>query len=304
MDHAWLLDFLALARSGSFSKAALHRNTTQSTLSKRIRALEQWVDAELFDRSALPIRLTDAGRAFEPGVQDVTERLVTSRNRARQAAGRIQAALAFAATHAVAFSFFPGWLQRVERDLGRFPLKLDCHRADRCFEALDDGKVELVMCHVPLRPMEGLGAARFASVLLAADDAVPVSAPDAAGRPAHPLPGRAARPTAYLSLAQGSWMGSAVRVLIAEREPAPVLDTVFESPLTEAVKSMALHGHGLAWLPRSMIGGELASGRLCLAGDADWLVPMQIRLFRSGRTMTPRAEALWNHVRAAGAGGE
>lgn len=294
MDHSWLLDFLALARAGSFSKAAQHRNTTQSTLSKRIRALEQWADVELFDRSSLPIQLSEAGRAFEAGAQEIADMLMTSRNRARLAAGRIQSALTLAATHAIAFSFFPTWLSAIERDLGRFPLKLDCHRADRCFQALEQGEVEFVICHVPERPMESLGANRFASISVAADDAVPVSVPGAAGAPAYPLPGKPGRPTPYLSLAAGSWTGSAVRVLLAER--APTLETVFESPLTEAVKSMAVNGHGLAWLPRSLVGGELASGRLVAAAGPDWIVPMQICLFRSNRNLSSRGEALWRHL--------
>jgi len=296
MDHAWLLDFLALARAGSFSKAAQHRNTTQSTLSKRIRALEQWADVELFDRSSLPVRLSEAGRALEPGAQEIADLLVQSRNRARLAAGRIQSAVTLAATHAIAFSFFPGWLTAIERDLGRFPLKLDCHRADRCFQWLEQGDVEFAICHVPERPMESLGANRFASIVIADDDAVPVSVPDAAGSPAYPIPGKAGQRTAYLSLAAGSWTGSAVRVLLAEREPAPMLETVFESPLTEAVKSMAVNGHGLAWLPRSLVGGELASGRLVAAAGPDWTVPMRICLFRSNRSLSARGEALWRHL--------
>jgi LysR family transcriptional regulator, hypochlorite-specific transcription factor HypT len=42
LDLAYLLDFKALAETGSFSRAAFVRNVTQPAFSRRIRALEDW----------------------------------------------------------------------------------------------------------------------------------------------------------------------------------------------------------------------------------------------------------------------
>ena len=61
MNLSWLEDFLALAATGSFSRAAAARHLTQPAFSRRIRALEEWLGAELFDRSAQPARCTEAG---------------------------------------------------------------------------------------------------------------------------------------------------------------------------------------------------------------------------------------------------
>ena len=60
MNLSWLEDFLALAASGNFSRAAEERHMTQPAFSRRIRALEEWLGAELFDRSTQPARLTEA----------------------------------------------------------------------------------------------------------------------------------------------------------------------------------------------------------------------------------------------------
>ena len=54
MELKWLEDFVALVQAQSFSRAAEARNITQSGLSRRIRSLEQWVGAELVDRSGYP----------------------------------------------------------------------------------------------------------------------------------------------------------------------------------------------------------------------------------------------------------
>ena len=54
MNLTWLEDFLALAASGNFSRAAEERHMTQPAFSRRVRALEEWLGAELFDRSEQP----------------------------------------------------------------------------------------------------------------------------------------------------------------------------------------------------------------------------------------------------------
>jgi len=64
MEMAWLEDFLAILECGGFSRAAERRNVTQPALSRRVRALEQWVGTPLFDRSTHAVTLTPAGLRF------------------------------------------------------------------------------------------------------------------------------------------------------------------------------------------------------------------------------------------------
>jgi DNA-binding transcriptional LysR family regulator len=64
METKWIKDFLCLAEKRSFSQAAEARHVSQPALSRRIRALEEWVGVELVDRSCQPLRLTTAGLVF------------------------------------------------------------------------------------------------------------------------------------------------------------------------------------------------------------------------------------------------
>ena len=64
MELSWLEDYLSLAETRSFTQAAQQRHITQSTLSRRIQALEEWLGVELVDRSRYPILLTQAGDQF------------------------------------------------------------------------------------------------------------------------------------------------------------------------------------------------------------------------------------------------
>ena len=55
---------IEIARQGSISKAARCLNLAQPTLSKYLSNLEQELGLELFDRTTLPIKLTEAGNRY------------------------------------------------------------------------------------------------------------------------------------------------------------------------------------------------------------------------------------------------
>lgn len=63
MDLNSLNTFIAIAETGSFSEAGERLHLTQPAVSKRIAALEQQLNARLFDRVGREVNLTEAGRA-------------------------------------------------------------------------------------------------------------------------------------------------------------------------------------------------------------------------------------------------
>lgn len=60
----WLRAFEAAARLGSFAAAGTELNVTPSAISQHIRALEQRLAKDLFDRYANGVRLTGPGRRY------------------------------------------------------------------------------------------------------------------------------------------------------------------------------------------------------------------------------------------------
>jgi DNA-binding transcriptional LysR family regulator len=70
---------------------------------------------------------------------------------------------------------------------------------------------------------------------------------------------------------------------------------VNENAMAEALKFMALAGHGLAWLPESLITRELAEGSLVASGSG---AALEIRLYRNAGRRHPALDAVWQ---AAGA---
>src|SRR5580704_15095870 len=81
MDLGQLEVFLAVAREGRFSRAAVKLYRTQSAVSQSIRKLEEDVGEPLFDRSSREGILTDAGLVL----REYAERLLNLRNDAQEA---------------------------------------------------------------------------------------------------------------------------------------------------------------------------------------------------------------------------
>src|SRR5258706_11374877 len=66
LDPAWLRSFVAIARSGSVTRAAWQVHRTQSAVSTQLRLLESTVGVKLIARSTRALSLTSEGMAFLP----------------------------------------------------------------------------------------------------------------------------------------------------------------------------------------------------------------------------------------------
>lgn len=83
MEFRHLNYFVAVAEESSFSKAARRLHIAQPPLSMQIRALEEILGAQLFDRSQRPITLTPAGAAFLQDARRILTDIAATRVRVR-----------------------------------------------------------------------------------------------------------------------------------------------------------------------------------------------------------------------------
>src|SRR6476620_9219891 len=114
MNLIWLEDFVALAVTGNFSRAADDRHSSQPAFSRRIRALEEWIGADLFDRSSQPAMLTEVGEWFAGIARELHARGARSPDDAKRIAEASSVTLSIASTHALSFTFLPLWLLGLE----------------------------------------------------------------------------------------------------------------------------------------------------------------------------------------------
>jgi DNA-binding transcriptional LysR family regulator len=299
MNLSWLDDFLALAGNGNFSRAAEQRHMTQPAFSRRIRALEEWLGVALFDRSSHPATLTEAGQWFQAVAHEILNRVARVPDEARAVADASSATLRFAATHALSLTFLPAWLRRLEARTPIGPIQLVSDVATHCEALMLQGRVQFLLCHVHEQAPGRLDASAFRSVRVGTDTLLPVCTPARSGRPSHPLDGSGRRARVpLLAYSAESGLGRVVRTLRAEALDKAQAEPVFTAHLATLLKSMALDGRGVAWLPRTLIDDELREGRLVEAGSGGWAIEVEIRLFRRQASELPAAEAFWRAAEA------
>jgi DNA-binding transcriptional LysR family regulator len=293
METKWLEDFLSLAGTGSFSQSAVERNVTQPAFSRRIKALEEWVGVALIDRSTYPTRLTEAGVKFLAAVRAVRTSLQNARQELRQAARADRQLLRIAIQHTLASGFLARWLASLPLDKGDLLVRVQADNRHDCVRGLEDGNVDLLVCYThPDLPLQ-LDPARYSSLVLASDRLVPVSRPAADGRPLHALRADARQPVPWLSYTPEAFLGQAVARVLSLANPPIAVHAVLESALVETLRAATLEGLGAAWLPASLIAGDLNSKALVRAGPTDIDVQLTVTAYAERSVATGRLRQIW-----------
>lgn len=294
MEVKWLEDFLALAGTLNFSKAAEERNVTQSAFSRRIRQLEAWVGTSLIDRATYPSRLTAAGKRFVPVAEQSLHGLYQARRNLQHEEGTDARTVTLTALHTLSFTFFPNWLNDLGSKVGPLVshMRPDSGSMEENLDSLVDGDCDFLLTyqnlHVPM-----LLDPQFEHHRLGAETIVPVSAPDETGKPKHRIePG-----FTHVSYQKTSYFGQLMAGALATRLPPD--NRVHVGSHSIGLKGMVMAGWGLAWIPESLVKTELADGSLVRAGETDWDIEVEIRLYRSKENRRPIVKRIWD-VLAAG----
>ena len=293
MDFKWLEDFLVLAETHSFSRSAELRGVTQSAFSRRIRALEEWLGTDLLSRDSYPVTLTPEGVLFretaEETVRMIHARRAEFRDHARARGGEIS----FLSLHSLTVTFLPGWLMRLKAAAGQMTSRVKPENFDRCIEALSEGGYDFFLTYAHPQVIIPLDPAGYPHLVVGHDSLVAVARP---GWPQEWL----SDGMPMLQYSRGSFLNKMARIALAQPgAPRVYVAHTDESSMAEAMKSMAVAGPGVVWLPRLLVEAEIAAGRLEIVAPE---LPMEIRLYRNaarGRGITGR---VWQAARDLGEG--
>lgn len=296
MDTAWLLDFVALARTLSFTRAAEERHVTQSAFSRRIKALEHWLGAPLIDRSAYPIRLLPAGDEFLPVATSVIGELLEVRDVVRSRHPSGVTFQTFAAPHSVSVNRLGALLRTLQAGRPAARTRVMSDDLHACCRLLAEGAAAFLVCYRHPQVTMTLDASRFERLDLGVEQLLPVCVPDDAGAPRWSLPGRARQPVPVLAYAPGSYFGAVVEHLLrADRAHVGVRHM---DAFAEALKSLALLGHGVAWLPEASVAEPLAHGTLVPAHRQRWRTSLTLSVFAAPRSLDDDGQRLWDGLQA------
>lgn len=157
MELRHLRYFLAVAESGSVTRAAEQLGIQQPPLSQQLKALETELGVTLFDRQPRGVRLTTAGAALHADAVDLFARIEQMRARMERMARGDEGALAIGFTSsAAAHRLTPEVLRACRRQFPRVALSLTERNAAEAIEQLADGTLSAALLRAPVQRPEGV----------------------------------------------------------------------------------------------------------------------------------------------------
>ncbi|MCY1291253.1 HTH-type transcriptional regulator YjiE [compost metagenome] len=292
LETKWLEDFVTLAATRSFSQAAERRFVTQPAFSRRIRSLESALGLTLVNRARTPVELTESGQLFLVTARSLVEQLGEVVRHLHRVEGQQGEVLQFAAAHSLALGFFPQWIARLRHEGLNIASRLVATNVGDAVHALREGGCDLILAFYDPDAALQLDPEIFPSLHLGSSEMQPVCAVDAGGRPLFDLDSGQSVP--LLAYSAGAFLGRSVNALLRQR--ALRSTTVYETAMADSLKSMALQGLGVAWVPRLSISAELARGELAICGGASWQIPLEIRLYRCALQRKAAVRLLWRKL--------
>ncbi|MEZ5476957.1 MAG: LysR substrate-binding domain-containing protein [Thiolinea sp.] len=137
----------------------------------------------------------------------------------------------------------------------------------------------------------------FTHLCIAEDQLVPVSAVDAQQRPLFSLRHPPRQPLPYIAYHASSFMAPLMKFHLAQQQQVQ-LATLNENRHAVSVVAMIREGFGLGWVPQRLVQRDLDEGLLALAGDADWCIPLEVRLYRGPGMKNQDMQRLWDALAA------
>ncbi len=151
-DH--IRTFLEIAASGSFSRSAENLNVTQSTVSGRVRAMEQRLGRPLFTRGHTGVELTSAGQRFRRYAEGIERMWQQSRQQVGLPEG-YRTVLALGAQVSLWERLILEWMPRMRRRMPTVALQVQADYSHSLMRQLTDGLLDICVMYQP-RQIAGL----------------------------------------------------------------------------------------------------------------------------------------------------
>ncbi len=286
MDTRQLAAFVAVVEKKSFSQAAERLGVTQPAISLQIRSLEERLGRRLLDRSGRRVEPTEAGLVLYRNAQRMLQlEHQLDEDLAREETGALHGTLAIGASTGPGGHLVPLLLCEFQRDHPELAVSLTISDTDRVIDQVAEREIELGVVGA-LRRHRSL---EFEPLVR---DQIVLAVP-----PGHPFAGKAIpleqlRREQYIAMQEGA----GVRHVIEEDLRAAGLrmrdlQSKLELGLQESVKSAVAAGHGVTFISRTAIEGELAAGTLAAASVKGIEPARQIYVVRAaGRVPTRGAD--------------
>ena len=288
MDIAALQSFLAVAETGSFSRAAERVFLTQPAVSKRIAALESSLGTALFDRIGKRTQLTPAGTALYERARRVLRELDDVKRSIADLSGTIAGELRLATSHHIGLHRLPEPLKEFHTTYPQVRLDLRFMDSEQACNEVARGEIEIAIVTLPPKLERPLKAETVWDdpldiVVARHHPLTKLHAVQIKGLASYPaiLPGPGTYTREIILKALGSWRDK--------------IEIGMATNYLEVLKMLASIGLGWSALPRTMIDESLSVVQI---------KKMKIErtlgiVTHSARTLSNAAQALVRTVREA-----
>lgn len=302
MEIRWLEDFIALAKTRHFSRAADEQNVTQPTFSRRIKLLEEEMRVTLIDRNTLPLSLTPAGEVFLQSAELITRQLRDTKERCQEIRKQEESQIRFISTQTLFLSFYKDAIVPFCESIG---MDMDVNMKSSSWLGIDfvnalvNQQCDLMLCywHPAINFIRALDEEQYEHLVIGEEMLIPCSVTGESGEPKYTLPGMKRKPLPYIGYYENSFLQPIISHHLQRQREVPQLQTLNENYHSISVKAMVKEGYGIGWIPQRLMADTLNYGKVALAGEENWHIPLEIRIYRSRFNQNPNLNQFWNNLK-------
>jgi len=278
--------FYAVAKHGSFSRAAADLRISQSSISVQIKQFETAMGHTLFNRVKTGVELTESGQVLFQYADDIFNDIERVKDALDVVEHQIRGNISIGTVNSVGIYMLPDLLMDFHRRYPQVKVSIGLEQGGELIEWVRMGKIDFAIL-TSNRQYSGL-----ASVPLKKNKLFLVAPAD------HPLASKdTVSPTdlekyPFLGFDEGMELRMMMDALF--RRMSVSIDYAMASSNVATVKHMAMAGLGLAILPETAVGAEIRQGRLVRLDVPTLYMGQEITLYyKSSRPLTPtKAEFL------------
>lgn len=150
MEFEQLVAFLAVTRTKNFTRAAESLNVVQSTVTTRIKMLEQSMGKELFKRKTRSVELTPAGQSLLPYVEQMME-LMRSGREAVRLQPNFESRLVIGGLNSIWDSSIFTDLHEFRKMHDKIAVRMITDHSDHIFQGVQNGTIDVGLVYIPPR---------------------------------------------------------------------------------------------------------------------------------------------------------
>ena len=277
MNIKQLETFVRIVEHGSFANAAKALNTTQSTVSTRVKELERYIGADLFDRGFHRAALTSRGHELFGFARQLVEFAASLTVQFRDPSV-VTGQLRLGVVGVVANTWLPRLVAALRERYPQLTVRLDMSLTRILVERLREGRLDLAII------AGELGEPGVKSESLGHDEFVWMASP-ALKIPRRVLGPRELQRWPILSLSEDSFHYPVIERWF--RDGGAFYRSAASCNNMNVVAALTAQGLGVSLLPRQCYRADIAARRLVVLKTAPALAPVEFSLIH--RTDRPHA---------------